>query len=83
MGILTVLEDDGTSTAANIVNLSVVEETVILQDLPDLPTAFAYLLGLIYALNLQYPIELRYTFETVQKIFMGLGTDLSVFLVFK
>ncbi|CAB1439234.1 unnamed protein product [Pleuronectes platessa] len=26
---------------------------IVLQDLPDLPTAFAYLFGLIYSLNLQ------------------------------
>lgn len=78
LGILSVLEDDGTSPAVNVMNFAVVvEETIIFQNLPDLPTAFAYIFGLIYALNLQYPKDLRYTFETVQKIFMGLGTDLS------
>uniref|UniRef100_A0A1A8A8R1 Si:ch211-182e10.4 n=1 Tax=Nothobranchius furzeri TaxID=105023 RepID=A0A1A8A8R1_NOTFU len=78
VGILTVLEDDGTSPAVNVMNLAVVvEETIILQDLPDLPTAFGFVFGLIYVLNLQYPKDLRYTFETVQKICMGLGTDLS------
>ncbi|KAK5599376.1 hypothetical protein CRENBAI_021926 [Crenichthys baileyi] len=78
LGILTVLEDDGASPATNVINLAVVvEETIILQDLPDLPTAFAYLFGLIYTLNLQYPKDLRYTFEMIQKIFMGLGTNLS------
>ncbi|MED6268199.1 hypothetical protein CHARACLAT_019995, partial [Characodon lateralis] len=72
VGILTVLEDDGDSPATNVTNLAVVvEETIILQDLPDLPTAFAYLFELIYTLNLQYPKDLRYTFETIQKIFMG------------
>ncbi|KAK5618739.1 hypothetical protein CRENBAI_012654 [Crenichthys baileyi] len=77
VGILTVLEDDGASPATNVTNLAVVEETIILQDLPDLPTAFAYLFGLIYTLNLQYRKDLRYTFETIQKIFMGLGTHFS------
>lgn len=56
----------------------VLEEEIVLEDLPDIPTAFAYLFGLIYALNIKYPKELRYTFETVQKVFMNLGTDLSV-----
>lgn len=41
-----------------------VEEEIVLQDLPNLPTAFSYLFGLIYALNLKYPKDLRYTFET-------------------
>ncbi|XP_074500243.1 uncharacterized protein LOC141772766 isoform X2 [Sebastes fasciatus] len=78
VGILTVLEDDDSSASATVINVAVVvEEDIVLQDLPDLPTAFAYLFGLIYALNLQYPKELRYTFETIQKVFMGLGTDLS------
>ncbi|XP_037613452.1 uncharacterized protein LOC119480896 isoform X2 [Sebastes umbrosus] len=78
VGILTVLEDDDSSAPATVINVAVVvEEDIVLQDLPDLPTAFAYLFGLIYALNLQYPKELRYTFETIQKVFMELGTDLS------
>ncbi|XP_074500251.1 uncharacterized protein LOC141772765 isoform X2 [Sebastes fasciatus] len=77
VGILTVLEDDDSSAPATVINVAVVVEDIVLQDLPDLPTAFAYLFGLIYALNLQYPKELRYTFETIQKVFMGLGTDLS------
>ncbi|KAJ8349705.1 hypothetical protein SKAU_G00248350 [Synaphobranchus kaupii] len=78
VGILTVLEDDDSSAPARIMNIAVIlEEDIVLQDLPDLPTAFAFLFGLIYALNLQYPKELRYTFETIQKVFMELGTDLS------
>lgn len=49
-----------------------VEEQIVLQDLPDLPT-FGYLFGLIDTLNLKHSKDLRYTFETVQKIFMELG----------
>lgn len=78
VGILMLVEDDSSPPRGNVLNLAVVvEETIILEELSDLPTAFAYLLGLIYALNIQYPIGLRYTFETVQNIFMGLGADLS------
>lgn len=33
----------------------VVEETVILCDLKDVPTGFAMLMGMIYCLNLEYP----------------------------
>ncbi|KAF6731004.1 hypothetical protein FQA47_020038 [Oryzias melastigma] len=79
VGTLTVLEDDRSSPRANVLNLAVVvEDTIILEELSDLPTGFAYLFGLIYASNIQYPKGLRYTFETVQKIFMGLGKDLSL-----
>ncbi|XP_035981708.1 uncharacterized protein LOC118556996 [Fundulus heteroclitus] len=77
-GVLTVLEDDDSAAPQSVVNVAVVvEEEIVLQDLPDLPTAFGYLFGLIYALNLKYPKDLRYTFETIQKVFMELGTDLS------
>ena len=55
----------------------IVEEHIVLQDLSDLPTAVACLFGLICALNLQYPKEMRYTFKTIQKVFMVLGNGLS------
>ena len=77
VGILSVMEDHS-SAPARLQNVAVVlEEHIVLQDLPDLPTALALLFGLIYALNIQFPKELRYTFEMFQKIFLELGTDLS------
>lgn len=58
MGILTVLEDDD-RTPQSVVSVAVIlEEEIVLEDLPDVPTAFAYLFGLIYALNIKYPKEL-------------------------
>ncbi|KAL2076439.1 hypothetical protein ACEWY4_027967 [Coilia grayii] len=81
MGILSVIEDDGAT--ADTVNGNVrcfsviIEEHIVVDDLPDLPTALALLFGLIYALNLKYPDELKYTFETLQKVFMHLDTNLS------
>ncbi|KAI4812000.1 hypothetical protein KUCAC02_014857, partial [Chaenocephalus aceratus] len=46
MGVLTVLVDDGGPTPSQMVNriAVVLEETIVLSDLPDIPTAFAYLL---------------------------------------
>ncbi|KAF4116495.1 hypothetical protein G5714_003984 [Onychostoma macrolepis] len=41
----------------------VLEEQIALRDAIDLPHAAALLVGLIFALNIDYPKKLRYTFE--------------------
>ncbi|KAM4540181.1 uncharacterized protein PAE49_020850 isoform 1-T2 [Odontesthes bonariensis] len=74
VGILYVREDCGPGTSTRVQNIAVLlEERVVLQDLPDTPTALAYLFGLLYALNISYPKALKYTFETLQNIFMEIG----------
>lgn len=75
VAILSVHEDDD---ALNAMNVAVVlEGAIILQDLPDLCTAFAYLFGLLYAMNIDYPKEMFYTLEAVQCIFFELGSRCS------
>ncbi|KAL3977651.1 dopamine receptor D5 [Sarotherodon galilaeus] len=66
VGILNVLEDYvGPNSQSIVVNTAIVlEEDIILDDLPDLPTAF-------------FPKELKYTFEAVQHIFMELTSTCS------
>lgn len=48
----------------------VIEGVEVLDELPSVAHACAMLFGLIYALNLSYPSELKYTFDALQKIFM-------------
>ncbi|KAG5272209.1 hypothetical protein AALO_G00162840 [Alosa alosa] len=73
MGVLTVLDDDDA-----VINIALVlEETIVLKDIPDTPTALAYLFGLLYALNMEFPKDIRYTFETIQHIFMEMSTNCS------
>ncbi|KAI3352123.1 hypothetical protein L3Q82_020934, partial [Scortum barcoo] len=49
----------------------VVEGTKIIGD-KDIPRCCALLMGIIYALNLSYRKDLKYTFEVFQKLFLGL-----------
>uniref|UniRef100_A0A9J8BKM6 Uncharacterized protein n=1 Tax=Cyprinus carpio carpio TaxID=630221 RepID=A0A9J8BKM6_CYPCA len=80
MGILTVIEDDVATIHSNpnVRCLSVVlEEQFVLDNVQNLHTAVALLFGLIYALNISYPKELKYTFETIQKVFIGLDPQCS------
>ncbi|KAF7642129.1 hypothetical protein LDENG_00264180 [Lucifuga dentata] len=48
----------------------VIEGVEVLNKLPSVAHACAMLFGLIYALNLSYPSELKYTFDVLQKVFM-------------
>ncbi|XP_038139855.1 uncharacterized protein LOC119782782 [Cyprinodon tularosa] len=51
---------------------------IVLDGLGNVPLAVVMLFALVYALNLSYPPELRYTFEALQKIIMELdGNRLS------
>lgn len=76
VGILYVLEDCRveTSSSPKVQNIALIfEESVVLQDIPDTPTALAYLFGLLYALHISFPKDLKYTFDTLQYVFMGMG----------
>ncbi|KAM9501348.1 uncharacterized protein Hap1MRO34_010249 [Clarias gariepinus] len=56
----------------------VLEGQTVLQDLDNVALATAMLFGLMYVLNLNYPSELKYTFEVLQKVVMELeGNALS------
>ncbi|XP_063062298.1 uncharacterized protein LOC134455202 [Engraulis encrasicolus] len=79
IGILSVVEDDGVAarrSLPNVVNIAVIlEETVVLDDINDLPSAVGYLFGLLYACNMEYPKGLNYTFEVIQKVFLELDAQ--------
>ncbi|XP_056617412.1 uncharacterized protein LOC130432164 [Triplophysa dalaica] len=80
MGIITIVEDDLATIHSNpnVRCLSLVlEDHIVLDNVQDLPTAMALLFGLIYALNMNYPKELKYNFEIIQKVFIGLDPQCS------
>lgn len=53
----------------------IVEGIQVLENLDNVANACSMIIGLIYALNLAYPKDLRYTFEWFQKIFMELDAN--------
>ncbi|KAL6491380.1 hypothetical protein MHYP_G00017250, partial [Metynnis hypsauchen] len=53
----------------------VMEEHVVLRQLGDVPNALMNLMGLLYALNMDYPKDLKYTFEVIQRLFVGIGME--------
>ena len=65
---------DTTSSEPSDVRI-VLEGVMVLQDLENVALASAMLFGLFYALNMQYPTKLRYTFEVFQNIIMELDAD--------
>ncbi|KAI4901611.1 hypothetical protein NFI96_007591 [Prochilodus magdalenae] len=71
IGILAVLEDVKEPLPAIYSDVVLVmEEHAVLRKLGDVPNAFMNLMGLLYALNMNYPKDLRYTFEVIQRLFM-------------
>ncbi|XP_051772154.1 uncharacterized protein LOC127524567 isoform X1 [Ctenopharyngodon idella] len=52
----------------------IIEGIPVLTDLGNLARACCLLLGMTYALNLQYPPQLCKTFEVFQRLFVGLDT---------
>lgn len=57
-----------------VVDVAVVlEEHVVVRELRDVPNGFAVLMGLLYCLNIDYPKEVKYTCEVIQKVIMDIG----------
>ncbi|KAG1958006.1 hypothetical protein F2P79_006421 [Pimephales promelas] len=52
----------------------IIEGIPVLTNLGNLAKACCFLLGLTYALNLEYPSKLSKTFEVFQTLFVGLDT---------
>lgn len=79
MGILAITEDDvDPSALPTFTNFAVLlEEAIVLKDISDLQSAVSYLFGFIFALDFEYPKELKYTFEAFEKVFVEMGTHCS------
>ncbi|KAI5090304.1 sterile alpha motif domain-containing protein 3-like [Silurus meridionalis] len=70
---ITVTPKPGASTSNSPKNIGIIIEGVeVIRGLRDIARACSVLLGLTYALNLDYPRQLKYTFEVFQKLFLEL-----------
>lgn len=77
IGILLVVEDVKEALPVSYNDVAIViEERIVMHHLGDVPNAFVNLMGLLYMLNLNYPKDLKYTFEAIQRLFMGIGSEM-------
>ncbi|XP_072568811.1 uncharacterized protein [Paramormyrops kingsleyae] len=77
IGILLVVEDVKEPLPVSYNDVAIViEEKIVMRHLGDVPNAFVNLMGLLYMLNLDYPKDMKYTFEVIQRLFMGIGSEM-------
>ncbi|TKS66099.1 Sterile alpha motif domain-containing protein 3 [Collichthys lucidus] len=76
LALLSVVPDSIGSISFSPENISIViEDEVVISELPRLADAFVVLFGLIYALHLDYPKKLTHTFTFIQKVLMCLDDN--------
>lgn len=76
IGILLIVEDVKEPLPSSYNDVAIViEEQIVIRHLCEVPNAYVNMIGLLYMLNLDYPKDLKYTFEVIQRLFMGVGLD--------
>lgn len=78
IGILTIIPEDRQASPDSLHLQSsgtaiILEGKIVMDDLGNLPHAMCLLFGLTYALNLEYPQQLKYTFDFIQRVILSLG----------
>ncbi|XP_026015632.1 uncharacterized protein LOC113016754 [Astatotilapia calliptera] len=70
VAILTILQDDDADTSVRE-HAVVLEGDIVLHNIPDLSTALAYLFGLLYALNIDYPKQMSLPLKQFRSSFLN------------
>ncbi|XP_030270255.1 uncharacterized protein LOC115580247 [Sparus aurata] len=79
IGVLTVVSEDSPHQGPSSMNLQpistaiILERSIVIDDIRDLPQAVCLLFGLTYALHLDYPKCMANTLEFIQTVMLGLG----------
>ncbi|XP_042259681.1 uncharacterized protein LOC121891034 [Thunnus maccoyii] len=73
---ITAITKAGASASDSLKDIgTIIEEVEVNTGLEGIARVCSLLLGLIYALNLDYPRQLKYTFEVLQKLFLELDAS--------
>ena len=80
VGVLTVVDDDVPLSPTNlhlepVSTAIIVEGSMVIEDVRNLPQALCLLFGLSYALHLDYPKAMKNTFNFIQRVMLGLGQN--------
>lgn len=76
VGLLIGYEGEQDAFPREVFNVAVVvEETIVLHGLKDVPCSFAMLMGIIYCVNLEYPQAMKYSFDFLQRVVMKIKPD--------
>ena len=70
LGILCIDQDNPINPSRVAI---VLESSVVMEELANLPQAFCILFGLTYALHMDYPKHMKNTFHFVQQVMLNLG----------
>lgn len=78
IGILTIVPEDGQISLDSLHpqpsgTAIILEGRIVMDDLENLPHTMCLFFGLTYALNLEYPQQLKYTFDFIQRVLLSLG----------
>uniref|UniRef100_A0AAV2KHP7 Uncharacterized protein n=1 Tax=Knipowitschia caucasica TaxID=637954 RepID=A0AAV2KHP7_KNICA len=76
LGLLIAYEEEQDAVPHQVFDVAVVvEESIVIHHEKSVACGVAMLMGIIYAVNLEYPSAMKYTFEFLQKVVMKIKPE--------